>query len=63
MKSTSIWRYFLAAAGAEDKVDGAELYDRDPTLEHRDLLHHAQAILKWTLYIVEGFWKQNAGSH
>ncbi|XP_022871064.1 uncharacterized protein LOC111390276 [Olea europaea var. sylvestris] len=44
-------------------VDEAEIiYDRDPTPEHRNLLHQAQAVLNRTLSIEEGFWKQKAGS-
>ncbi|XP_022853605.1 uncharacterized protein LOC111375047 [Olea europaea var. sylvestris] len=49
---------------AEVGIDDAEIiYDRDPTPEHRNLLHHAQAVLKQTLSIEEGFWKQKASSH
>ncbi|XP_022848814.1 uncharacterized protein LOC111371138 [Olea europaea var. sylvestris] len=46
------------------RVDQVEIeFERDPTLEHRDLLHHAYANLNQTLAIDEGFWKQKARSH
>ncbi|XP_022861025.1 uncharacterized protein LOC111381469 [Olea europaea var. sylvestris] len=48
---------------AEVGFDETEiLYDRDPTPEHCDLLHHAQAVLNRILSIEEGFWKQKASS-
>ena len=55
---------FQRVRDTEVGVDEAEIiYDRDPTPEHRNLLHHAQAVLNRTLSIEEGFWKQKVGSH
>lgn len=54
---------FQRVREAEVRVDQTEIdIERDPTPEHRNLLHHAQTDLNWTLAIVEGFWKQKAGS-
>ncbi|XP_022857582.1 uncharacterized protein LOC111378580 [Olea europaea var. sylvestris] len=54
---------FQRVRDAEVGNDEAEIkYDRDPTPEHRNLLHHAQAVLNRTLSIEEDFWKQKAGS-
>ncbi|XP_022870228.1 uncharacterized protein LOC111389527 [Olea europaea var. sylvestris] len=55
---------FQGVCDAEVGIDEAKIkYDRVPTLEHRNLLHHAQAVLNQTLSIEEGFWKQKASSH